>query len=68
MDTPKFYTIDESASILRVSRITIQRKIASGEIKATHMGKRVLIPAVYFEELVKTAWLEAAEDLQGEKQ
>jgi excisionase family DNA binding protein len=68
MDAPKFFTIDESASILRISRITVQRKIASGEIKATHLGKRVLIPAVFFENLTKTAWPEMATDLPVEKQ
>jgi excisionase family DNA binding protein len=68
MDAPKFFTIDESASILRVSRITIQRKIVSGEIKATHFGKRVLIPAMFFEDLAKTAWPETANDLPAEKQ
>jgi excisionase family DNA binding protein len=55
MDIPQFFTIDEAASILRVSRVTIHRKLSSGEIRATRLGKRVLIPAAWFRELATKA-------------
>jgi excisionase family DNA binding protein len=51
MDTPKFYTIEEASSILRVSRITIYRKRKIGEIKTIKFGRRVLIPASFLEQL-----------------
>lgn len=55
MDMPKFFTIEEATSILRVSKATIHRKVSSGEIRATRLGKRVLIPAVWFENLIAKA-------------
>ena len=55
MDTPQFFTIDEAASILRVSRVTIHRKLSSGEIRAARLGKRVLIPATWFKGLIEKA-------------
>jgi excisionase family DNA binding protein len=62
MDTPKFFTIEEAASILRVSKVTIHRKLSSGEIRATRLGKRVLIPAVWFESLIAKAAPETADN------
>jgi excisionase family DNA binding protein len=55
MDMPQFFTIDEAAAILRVSRVTIHRKLSSGEIRATRLGKRVLIPAIWFQGLIERA-------------
>jgi excisionase family DNA binding protein len=52
MDMPQFFTIDEAASILRVSRVTIHRKLSSGEIPAARLGKRVFIPAMWFQGLI----------------
>jgi excisionase family DNA binding protein len=37
-------TCDEAAELLRCSRRTIERRVASGEITATRNGRRVLIP------------------------
>jgi excisionase family DNA binding protein len=51
MDIPIFFTIEEAAKILRVSRVTIYRKMNTGELKATHFGRRVLIPASFFNQL-----------------
>jgi excisionase family DNA binding protein len=51
MYIPKFFTIEEAAKILRVSRVTIYRKMNTGELKVTHFGRRVLIPASFFDQL-----------------
>jgi excisionase family DNA binding protein len=48
---PQFNTISQAIKILNISRPTIYRKIKTGEIPATHLGSRVLIPAVFFEDL-----------------
>jgi excisionase family DNA binding protein len=50
-ETRQFYTIDETASTLRLTRVTVQRKLKKGEIPSTHIGRRVLIPAAYFSTL-----------------
>jgi excisionase family DNA binding protein len=55
MDMPQFFTIDEAALILWVSRVTIHRKLSSGEIPAARLGKRVLIPATWFQGLFPKA-------------
>jgi excisionase family DNA binding protein len=55
MDQPQFYTITQAVTILNVSRPTICRKIKAGEIPAVHLGGRVLIPAVFFENLTAKA-------------
>jgi excisionase family DNA binding protein len=67
MDTPQFFTIDEAASILRVSRITIHRKLSGGEIRAARLGKRVLIPAAWFRELAAKTLPETRGGLPEEK-
>jgi excisionase family DNA binding protein len=66
MDIPRFFTIDEAASILRVSRITIHRKLSGGEIRAAWLGKRVLIPAAWFQGLVERALPETADNPRRE--
>jgi excisionase family DNA binding protein len=63
METPQFFTIDETAKILRISKVTVHRKLLSGEIKSTHLGKRVLIPASFFAGLAAEAWSETAAKL-----
>jgi excisionase family DNA binding protein len=67
MDTPRFFTIDEAASILRVSRVTIYRKLSSGEIRAARLGKRVLIPSAWFKGLIEKALPETEDELPEEK-
>jgi excisionase family DNA binding protein len=47
----QFYTVDETASTLRITRVTVQRKLSKGEIPSIHIGRRVLIPAAYFSAL-----------------
>lgn len=58
-----FYTKGEFAAITGVSEITIHRRIKAGEIHATHLGKRVLIPtseATRFTELAMAPICEKA--------
>jgi excisionase family DNA binding protein len=49
----KFYTIAEAATILRVSRMTVNRRLRDGTIKKIKIGKRVLIPDSFFAALTK---------------
>ncbi|MFL0143645.1 helix-turn-helix domain-containing protein [Tenacibaculum maritimum] len=40
----KLYTINEAATLLRVDRQSIRNYIDKGHIKATFIGRRILIP------------------------
>lgn len=40
----KLYTIKESATLLKVDKQTIRNHIDRGNIKATFIGRRILIP------------------------
>ncbi len=40
----KLYTIKEAASLLKVDRQTVRNHINRGNIKATFIGRRILIP------------------------
>ncbi len=42
----KLYTIKEAASLLKVDRQTVRNHINRGKIKATFIGRRILIPHV----------------------
>jgi excisionase family DNA binding protein len=52
---PQWYTISETAKILKLSRVTISRKISNKQIPFVRMGSwdksKVLIPVSYFEAL-----------------
>ena len=48
---PQFMTIAQAMGILNVSRPTIYRRIKAGEIPVVRLGRRVLIPADFFETL-----------------
>jgi len=52
----KFYTIEETLNILRISRATAQRKLKNHEIPSIKIGRRVLIPSSYFERLIQGAF------------
>lgn len=43
-EQPLLYSIAEAASQMRVSRWTVRRLISSGDLKAVHIGRRVLLP------------------------
>lgn len=55
MNTKQFYTIEETADILRVSNLTIYRNAKAGLIPSVKVGGRVLIPSTYFQSLIETA-------------
>ena len=42
-EEPVFYTVDEVASVLRIGRYQVRRKLRSGEIQALKVGRRWLI-------------------------
>jgi excisionase family DNA binding protein len=56
----QFNTITQAVQILSISRPTIYRRIKSGDIPSVRLGGRVLIPAVFFEELKNKAVAVAA--------
>ena len=44
--TPEtYYSIKEASKLLSVSETTIRRLIKSGNLKATRLGKKILIPS-----------------------
>lgn len=53
-------TLDESAQRLRVSTRTVQRLIASGQIRPIHIGRRTLITVKEIEAYVAAAYRKAA--------
>ena len=55
MEKIQFYTIAETEKILRLSRATILRWLSAGEIPSSRIGKRILIPGVFFEQLANMA-------------
>jgi excisionase family DNA binding protein len=67
MDTPKFFTIREAAAILRVSPITIKRRIIDKTINTVHFGKRILIPAAFIENLAIPAQLQNQRNQEGQQ-
>jgi len=54
----QFYTVAQAAMVLQISKITIWRKIKSGEISSVRLGRRVLIPNEFFERLKGKAFSE----------
>ncbi|MDR1058566.1 MAG: excisionase family DNA-binding protein [Treponema sp.] len=52
---PQFYTVAQTAKALNVVPLTVYRKTATGEIPSTRMGRKVLIPAAFIENLVTQA-------------
>jgi len=57
-----FYTIDEVRKILRVSRATVDKMVASGDIPCVNLGRVRRIPKVGFDEFIANK----LEDQQGE--
>jgi excisionase family DNA binding protein len=51
----QFYTIAEAGKVLRLSRTNLYYQIKAGKIPTVRMGKRVLIPGAYFEQLTEKA-------------
>ena len=48
----KFYSVKEVAEILGVSRSLVYAKICNGKIPSRRIGRRILIPASYVEEII----------------
>lgn len=56
MTSPSWYSVDQAAALLGVSRNTIRRMIARGELPTVRLGKRLLrIPAAALDPDVLTA-------------
>lgn len=49
-------TVDEVASVLRVSRMTVYRKVHSGELPSVHFGRSFRIPASALDAYLPPAW------------
>jgi excisionase family DNA binding protein len=52
---PQFYSVAQAAKSLNVAKLTVYRRTMTGEIPSTRMGRKVLIPAAYIENLVTQA-------------
>jgi excisionase family DNA binding protein len=52
---PQFYSVAQTAKSLNVAKLTVYRRTATGEIPSARVGRKVLIPAVYVENLVTQA-------------
>jgi excisionase family DNA binding protein len=57
--TQQFYTVAQTAKSLSIANLTVYRRISSGEIPSTRIGRKVLIPAAYIETLVAQAMSKA---------
>ena len=48
----KFFSVKEVAEILGVSKSLVYSKICNGQIPSRRIGRRILIPASYVEEIL----------------
>lgn len=62
-DDPRFFTLEEVAEILRVSKRTIHRMIQQRKMPAFKVGGQWRIPETRFKE-----WIEQRENLASEAQ
>jgi excisionase family DNA binding protein len=51
----QFYTVRQTADILNVSYQTAFRKITKKEIPSMRMGRKILVPSVFIDNLVSQA-------------
>jgi len=51
----QFLSVSEFAASTRISRITVLRKIKNNEIPHTRLGRRILIPASFLNDLEEKA-------------
>ena len=54
-DSIRCYTLDEAAAVLRMSRRTLQRLIAAGHVRPTHILRRVVIRQAEIDRLLDSA-------------
>jgi excisionase family DNA binding protein len=52
---PRFYTVNETAAMLRTSPITMYRAINDGEFPAVRVRGRLIVPAKVIDALIDTA-------------
>ena len=51
-EKPQFYTTRQTAEALNISYITAFRKVASKEFPSIRLGKKILIPVAFIDNLV----------------
>lgn len=51
---PRFYTVEEAAEILRVSRVTIYNLFKRGKLSPLKVGRRTLVDANSFDSAVES--------------
>lgn len=56
MITKRFLNRSEVQAALQVSASTLRRRVLSGEIPCVHVGRRVLFPQSYFDNLESQAY------------
>jgi len=57
---PRLLTLSEVAAVLRVSVRTVQRLIASGQIRPTRIGRRTLVSEAEVETYLAAAYRRVA--------
>jgi excisionase family DNA binding protein len=65
---PQFYTVAQTAKTLNISKLTVYRRTSTGEIPSTRMGRKVLIPTAFIENLVTQTLSEAQHAIAPEPQ
>ncbi|MEX2267970.1 MAG: helix-turn-helix domain-containing protein [Acidimicrobiia bacterium] len=56
-----FLTVEEVATVLRISTKTVRRLIEDGELPVTNAGRRLLVPRSAIDDRIERAQAEAAE-------
>ena len=59
---PAVLTVDETARLLRISRVSAYQAVRRGEIPALRVGRRLLVPRVALEAMLAAAALQQGED------
>lgn len=49
----KFYSIQELAELLPISRSALYAAVSEGEIPAKRIGRRILVPSSYLDDLAQ---------------
>jgi excisionase family DNA binding protein len=52
IEGPQYLTINQTMGILGLSRPTVHRRIKDGSIPSTKIGGRILIPGMFFDQLL----------------
>lgn len=62
MENQKFFSTQEVADLLKISRIAVFKKIKKGEIKAGKVGRNYIIPAESLSEIFGNNLTDKAKD------